>query len=568
MNIQYINFQMPSPVAMIPYSYFSFKSYCNQNINDSHRINWLDPITDAIYDSTEDLINIIVSRNPQVVAFSLYIWNFEYSMIIAKAVKDRLPECLIVIGGPNLTYKSNHDYFKQNTFVDLICDIDGYGEIFFNDLISQLLENNLSPSDITHCVYPTEKRNLRISHKVFSKKEFVWPSDILDDLQLDNLVADIKKQNRIIMYPLETNRGCPYECVFCEWGGGTGTKVVFKPDEYVNAEIDIISKLGMEQIIFTDANFGIKKRDIEFVRRLCDNSKQYGFPNVVEIAGTAKNSIEHSVVIYELLHEYGLTNRIKLSVQNLDEKIKQNIKRVDLTFDEILPKNLAIKEKYNSLIEVEFILGLPGETLDSFFDTFNTLYKHDLRSVFHPWFLLPTSPAYNIDYRTQFKIELAMINAQQRGMASVEKNLMINEKIQMLPIVVETLSYSKDDWVKMRFIAEAEQEFAKDPIIIKIRNLLIKDTGISIANFMKMFYNKFLWSEKYLSNSQQFIVNGILDSLNKVKSDGFLDSISFFNIDNRYLNTETAMTIIKNKDDFYGKLISCITDEFKVEEHV
>jgi radical SAM superfamily enzyme YgiQ (UPF0313 family) len=64
---------------------------------------------------------------------------------------------------------------------------------------------------------------------------------------------------------IETSRGCPYKCSFCDWGGGTFTKTVKKDFSTVLDEISWAGEHKFDAISFTDANFGIfsiDKRDI------------------------------------------------------------------------------------------------------------------------------------------------------------------------------------------------------------------------------------------------------------------------------------------------------------------
>ena len=63
---------------------------------------------------------------------------------------------------------------------------------------------------------------------------------------------------------LETTRGCPYKCVYCEWGGGTGTKIHKKPLGIVKDDIDCLRSMGYRDVYLTDANFGaFEERDLE-----------------------------------------------------------------------------------------------------------------------------------------------------------------------------------------------------------------------------------------------------------------------------------------------------------------
>ncbi len=56
---------------------------------------------------------------------------------------------------------------------------------------------------------------------------------------------------------LETNRGCPYACTFCDWGSLTYNKVKVFNLERVFDELEWIAQKGIDFVSFTDANFGI-----------------------------------------------------------------------------------------------------------------------------------------------------------------------------------------------------------------------------------------------------------------------------------------------------------------------
>ena len=43
---------------------------------------------------------------------------------------------------------------------------------------------------------------------------------------------------------LETTRGCPYKCVFCEWGGGINTKIYKKDVSIVKRDVLALKKAG------------------------------------------------------------------------------------------------------------------------------------------------------------------------------------------------------------------------------------------------------------------------------------------------------------------------------------
>ena len=50
---------------------------------------------------------------------------------------------------------------------------------------------------------------------------------------------------------IETTRGCPYKCVYCEWGGGTGTKIIKKDMELVKRDIMALKRAGYRDAYLT-----------------------------------------------------------------------------------------------------------------------------------------------------------------------------------------------------------------------------------------------------------------------------------------------------------------------------
>src|SRR5574337_1983053 len=71
-------------------------------------------------------------KNPHVAAFSVSMWNMNLSMAIAKEVKKKFPECLIVFGGPNVPFHADN-FFRQYPFIDVA--VRGEGEQTFSDLL-------------------------------------------------------------------------------------------------------------------------------------------------------------------------------------------------------------------------------------------------------------------------------------------------------------------------------------------------------------------------------------------------------------------------------------------------
>ena len=70
--------------------------------------------------------------NPAVFGLSAYVWNINYNLELAKAVKDAYPECLVIIGGPGVPDKDAM-YLKKHPFIDYC--IHKEGELAFTELL-------------------------------------------------------------------------------------------------------------------------------------------------------------------------------------------------------------------------------------------------------------------------------------------------------------------------------------------------------------------------------------------------------------------------------------------------
>ena len=80
---------------------------------------------------------------------------------------------------------------------------------------------------------------------------------------LDSIVA--KHRNKNFSITLETNRGCPYSCVFCDIGAKAYQKVKKFDLARIEKELEWIVTNNIKVVDVADANFGIFERDEEIV---------------------------------------------------------------------------------------------------------------------------------------------------------------------------------------------------------------------------------------------------------------------------------------------------------------
>ena len=323
----------------LPYSVGCLWSYALQHdvIRDHYELgDWFfarQPIDQAL--AGIDCVDVAV--------FSCYIWNFEYNKKMAQAVRSRWPGCKIIFGGPQITNRPlETNFFRDNPYVNHV--INGEGEIAFVELLANLALNQ-----------PTRK-NISFTRL----KELGYPSPYSGGL-FDSLVKRYPDYHWQAV--IETNRGCPYACTFCDWGSLTYSKVLKFPEQRVLDDITWCSQNRVIYMMLADANFGIfHDRDKKIARHINHVQHTMGFPQVVN-AQWAKNGREKILEIAQIFfndYNRGFT----LSVQSMDDAVLEAIKRKNMEVSDMSAMlALCVDKKIPAYSEL--ILGLPYETRET-----------------------------------------------------------------------------------------------------------------------------------------------------------------------------------------------------------
>lgn len=199
--------------------------YLSQVNNSYGRAAWLpfstgmlqayaqvDPVIREEYEFKEHFflrepIEYVVQRmdRPAVLAVSAYIWNFNYSMALAKAVKEAHPNCLVVVGGPQAPTRVGN-FFEQHPYTDILVHYEG--EITFKEVLLMQLCGHFEFGEIRGISY---RRPDGMVHTTPSR-ERAADLGMLPSPYLTGVFEGFKKYPYEFQCTLETTRGCPYSC--------------------------------------------------------------------------------------------------------------------------------------------------------------------------------------------------------------------------------------------------------------------------------------------------------------------------------------------------------------------
>lgn len=166
-----------------------------------------------------------------------------------------------------------------------------------------------------------------------------------------------------LMPVIQTNRGCPFTCTFCTEGQHYWSKVKRKPLDILTKEIRYIATKLMENnnsrkdLLIADSNFGMYEPDLEVATEIRKIQEEFSWPTYINVA-TGKNKKERVIETARIVKG---TMNLAGSVQSLDSKVLQNIKRDNIAPESLLDMALKAAEVGTNTYS-EAILALPGET--------------------------------------------------------------------------------------------------------------------------------------------------------------------------------------------------------------
>jgi len=402
-KLSFLNIDLRVPVQRLPINWLNFKNYYTKNGLYTDRVEWCEPILNFEGWSFDQIVDYYDKQDSDIYAFSSYLWSHMAIMAIIEELKKRNPKRIMVIGGPHLNITHNNvDWFFQHKFIDAICEPTSYGEWFITDILNQYVENDkINWKKVAFAIHRTGRGYFP------NKIEFKFPGPLIpgnEDIVYKCKDISLEK-NLPLVLPIELTRGCPYECVFCEWGGGIGGKVVRKNMEDIKIDLDYIPQIGIEQIQILDANYGIYKEDEDVSKYIESMKCDFGLPKHVEIYGMTKSKQERRWATIEPLARAKVVTRYKLSLQTLNTDVLKNIKRTDIPRDEDFEFAKYLFDAYGIRSDFEFMMGLPGYTRQDFYDEIDIQYEHGYELERYLWLFLPDSPAYAPDYIKEHNIQ-------------------------------------------------------------------------------------------------------------------------------------------------------------------
>lgn len=462
-------------------------SYCKSLFNEKVEIKLFKYI-----DKLEKAIN---ENPPDILGLSNYVWCKRISLEMFRIAKKRNPSILNIWGGPNfpVEFSEQQKFLKKYTDVDIY--VPGEGEVGFSNIIElilnsgikQKLPNIIPENGIEACVTRNKvgEINYNLSSKRFKKLDLI-PSPYINhsfDQFFDGKLTPM----------LQTNRGCPFSCTFCVDGSEEVNQVNRFSTQRVFDEIQYIADRSKtnHSLIITDLNFGMIPRDDEICDFIYEVQQKQNYPKQIQVT-TGKNSKDRIIRTIKKLQD---SVRFYMSVQSMDENVLKNIKRDNISVDQMIKLRPAIQDAGLQTTS-EVILGLPGETIQSYIETLRKLVGAQISDIqVFQCMMLDGSELNTTEQRNkwEFNTKFRILPRDFVKLSSGKKIMEIEE------IVVTSKQMSFDEYLEARLIAFSMWVTNKG-IIYEPMIKFLREKNIDVFN---LFYNLTKNIDKYPSEIKE-----------------------------------------------------------------
>lgn len=493
-----------------PLSVGMLQAYAQKHLEYAGHYQFLPPIYKFM--RIEEASEILIEAD--VVAYSMYVWNGENVLSIAKDVKRRNPGVINIFGGPHVpdskkqfqrVKKSDsspdelkrerigmtEEFHRKYPFIDVA--VHGEGERIFKILLEQVPEGLSERSKIPSISYLDANNIFHHNPKLermhnLSEVPSPYLNGVFDALMTANL-----DQKWIAMW--ETDRGCPYQCTYCDWGGAIEDKVSPFPIERVLQEIGWFAQHRIPYIFLANANYGILKQDVQIAQKLADIKRTTGYPEGISVQN-AKNPKPHTLEALKILEKAGLNKATVMSVQSKNPETLKAVRRENMKLEEY-QANQNILRAQGVYTYTDYILGLPMETYESVISGIAEIIsngQHDRVQV-NILAILPNAEMGDPEYQELYGMEIVrtkIINTHGK------KNDSISGVEEYQDLVIATNTMPREDWVKTRaFCCMTGLIYFYKTLQIPII-LLHERYGLSYRQLLEIFVQeKFVQSKEF-----------------------------------------------------------------------
>ncbi|BCR05869.1 B12-binding domain-containing radical SAM protein [Desulfuromonas versatilis] len=293
----------------------------------------------TVHEPRENVLAALLAEAPDVVAFSVYLWNRRETLELADALAAARPELRVVLGGPEVSFEGPGLFERHPGLAALV---RGEGEIPLRALL-RAWQRGAQPAGVARLAW-------RDADRVVEGPAGA-PLARLDEIP-SPFALGLVDFSRGFVY-VETSRGCPYRCAFCM--SALDESVRSFSMERIRADLGLLMERRVPKVKLVDRTFNYDAaRALEIFRFILEHNRgsHFHFEIGAHLLDAATLELLAEVPEGMFQFEIGVQSTLADTLAAIDrraslERLEANVR--------------SLRQMGNIHLHLDLIAGLPGE---------------------------------------------------------------------------------------------------------------------------------------------------------------------------------------------------------------
>ena len=300
------------------------------------------------------IVEEIKRQKPELVGLSfLSTTSYPYAKILARQIRSADTKVKLAFGGVFATL--NAQLVKlQCPEVDFVCRGDG------EQLILDLIDSIEEPAKVAGLTWAKDGKVVHNLARPLDRNLDQWPFPDRESLKLDFIesmpldVPVVLSMERFTT--VQTSRGCPWPCVFCDIPIFNDGKWRSRSPEHVIAEFKHLQETGYGSVYFVDDHFLLQPKRIEAI---CKGINEANVKIAWGCEGRVDSVCQHLFPAMAKAH----CRTIMFGIESGSQKILDRLKK-EQTLEEVKGAVTHAKKSGIEIVHGFFVVGVPDETVE------------------------------------------------------------------------------------------------------------------------------------------------------------------------------------------------------------
>jgi anaerobic magnesium-protoporphyrin IX monomethyl ester cyclase len=326
----------------------------------------------TVHEPKENILSAILAERPDVVAFSVYLWNRRESFELIDLVAAVTPGIRLVVGGPEVSFEGV-ELFEEHPGLTAL--VRNEGEMPLRGML-EAWQNGHEPVNVPRLTW-------RKKDGTIVAGEEAPPLDSLDEIPSPFRNGLVDTSRGFVYY--ETSRGCPYNCSFCMSALDDTVRSFSMPR--IESDLQWIIDQGVAKVKLVDRTFNYDaRRARQIFSYILEHNQNSHFHFEIGAHLIDEETLALLATVPEgMFHfEIGIQSTLPETLTAINRKVSIN---------KVLDNVEQLKKRCRIELHLDLIAGLPGEDYQHFLQSIDTILTLDPDHLqVEPVKLLPGSP--------------------------------------------------------------------------------------------------------------------------------------------------------------------------------